>query len=84
MNNAFNSKNACDGRAYEYIVPTYAFAPRSNSDNNQEYKFTEELRQNINSVLSIYNGTHNYHNFTLGKVPSQENAKRFIVSFKVS
>ena len=36
----------------------------------------------LNEVLEDFEGTHNYHNFTLRVEPTDPSARRYILSFK--
>ena len=51
--------------------------------NTSRFEFTDQIRQKVNQVLELFVGTHRFHNFTLGKKPTDESAKRFIMSFSV-
>jgi tRNA pseudouridine38-40 synthase len=48
------------------------------------YRIQPERVARIRDVLSRYEGTHNYHNFTIKKSPKDASAKRFIRSFQVN
>jgi tRNA pseudouridine38-40 synthase len=48
------------------------------------YRIQPERVERIKDVLSRYEGTHNYHNFTIKKNPKDASAKRFIRSFQVN
>jgi tRNA pseudouridine38-40 synthase len=62
----FDSKNTCDSRTYSYIMPTFAFAPVETLV-TEDYRITEEVRERVGEILSMFKGTHNFHNFTSGK-----------------
>jgi len=38
----------------------------------------------LQRILDLYQGTHNYHNYTSGKRFEEESAKRFMMWFKAS
>ncbi|XP_048241100.1 tRNA pseudouridine synthase A-like isoform X2 [Haliotis rufescens] len=78
---AFNSKNQCGGRTYAYMTPTYAFAPLKKFI-TAEYRITEDIITEVNRILAMYKGTHNFHNFTSGIKPDDPSAKRYIISFE--
>jgi len=59
----FNAKTSCDARTYSYLVPTFAFCPVG-EEPTESFRITEEIRENVNKVLKMYIGTHNFHNFT--------------------
>jgi tRNA pseudouridine38-40 synthase len=45
------------------------------------YRATPDTIARLRGALKLYVGTRGYHNFTTGKLPSDANAKRFIISF---
>lgn len=59
----FNCKGNCDGRTYSYTTPTFAFSQQG-EEIHQDFRLPNETRENIEKVLKMYVGTHNYHNFT--------------------
>ncbi|EDO48717.1 predicted protein, partial [Nematostella vectensis] len=71
---AFDCKQNCSARTYEYLTPTFAFA--------KDYVSRTEKIEEINKALSNYKGTKNYHNFTSGKKFEDPSANRYIISFK--
>ncbi|XP_029834803.2 tRNA pseudouridine synthase A [Ixodes scapularis] len=75
----FNCKNSCDSRTYTYVLPTFAFAPPG-SPAEESYRITEERIGEVNNVLALYKGCHNYHNFTSGKKSEDPSAMRYIIS----
>ncbi|ESO95174.1 hypothetical protein LOTGIDRAFT_117320 [Lottia gigantea] len=77
----FNSKNFCDSRTYMYMIPTYAFTP-VNQVFNDDYRISDENFTLLNTVLSKYKGTHNFHNYTSGIKPTDASANRFIIKFE--
>ncbi|KAJ3355369.1 tRNA pseudouridine synthase 1 [Allomyces javanicus] len=108
---SFNSKNHCDGRIYEYILPTYVFEPlpewHANLPSlatpptepaepnayvldpatlavNREYRITPAQLDQVRAVLQGFVGTHNHHNFTIGKPAKDPSCKRYITSFTCS
>lgn len=46
------------------------------------FVFDAAAEQRLSEVLSQYEGTHNFHNFTVRTPASAPNAKRFILSFR--
>lgn len=53
-------------------------------DAQKEYRIDAERLDLIREGLKLYTGTHNFHNFTLGKGPKDPSAKRCMMSLKVS
>ena len=70
----FHSQKACDSRIYEYLFPLWILG-----DSDREQKLCE-----VESLLAHYQGTHCFHNFTIGKDGKDPSAKRFIKSFTLS
>lgn len=62
----FNCKTKCDARTYSYMIPTFAFAP-VDSLTNINFRMDERTLEEVNSLLKMFTGTHNFHNFTAGK-----------------
>ncbi|ORY63355.1 pseudouridine synthase [Pseudomassariella vexata] len=63
--------------ALKAIKATYVSAKR-------RYRVTPERLNQLQETLSEYVGTHNYHNYTIQKGPSDPSAKRHIKSFVVN
>lgn len=75
----FNSKNNCDARTYSYMLPTVAFSPKDKDTGNiSAFRLEPETLQRVNSLLALYKGTHNFHNFTSQKAPNDPSARRYI------
>lgn len=49
---------------------------------SSEFVFDEVQRAKLNEILKQYVGTHNFHNLATGVVASDNNAKRYIISFE--
>lgn len=75
----FNCKNSCDSRTYSYVLPSFSFAPPGTTP-EESYRITSERIDEVNKILSLYKGCHNYHNFTSGKKSQDPSAMRFIIS----
>jgi len=78
--NGFNSKLACDGRTYAYVLPTFAFGPVDQII-SREYRITPALISEVNQVLGYFKGTKNFHNFTSRRTPQDPSCKRYITEF---
>ncbi|XP_014236386.1 tRNA pseudouridine synthase A [Trichogramma pretiosum] len=46
-----------------------------------EYRLPKEKLEELREMLKLYEGTHNFHNFTSKVLPLDPRAKRFIMSF---
>ncbi|KAK8769956.1 hypothetical protein V5799_013579 [Amblyomma americanum] len=64
----FNCKNSCDSRTYSYMLPSFSFAPPEVMP-EESFRITSERLEDVNKVLALYKGCHNFHNFTSGKCP---------------
>lgn len=65
---SFSAKDCCSGRRYEYLLPLSALL------------HGEDL-SDFNEILRQFEGTHPFHNFTIGnehRLPPPANAKRYI------
>jgi len=76
----FSSKDACNARTYEYLMPTYAFAPFRLS--TLDYRIDDETLIRVNGLLQQYVGTHNFHNFTSRRPFEDASSKRYVMSFE--
>ena len=47
-------------------MPTFAFAPIEELV-TREYRLPLDVHETLNATLSLFKGTHNYHNFTSRK-----------------
>jgi tRNA pseudouridine38-40 synthase len=48
------------------------------------YRISKSRLDQVKEALKMYQGTHNYHNFTIRKSANDPSSKRFIKSFKVN
>ncbi|KAJ9591469.1 hypothetical protein L9F63_002075 [Diploptera punctata] len=78
----FNSKSSCDARTYSYMLPTFAFMPLD-KELSETYRITPEVVANVKATLKLFEGTHNFHNFTARKKPLDPSANRYIMSFDI-
>ena len=79
----FDSKNFCDARTYSYLLPSFAICP-IDQITQEKFIVTKEILEEFNSLLKMYTGSHNFHNFTAGKKPTDASARRYIMSFECS
>ncbi|XP_054612331.1 tRNA pseudouridine synthase A [Dunckerocampus dactyliophorus] len=76
----FNSKNKCDARTYSYMLPTVAFSPKDyDTAKASAFRLDPETLRRVNLLFARYKGTHNFHNFTSQKAPSDPSARRYIM-----
>ncbi|CAG8750952.1 13857_t:CDS:10 [Cetraspora pellucida] len=50
----------------------------------RKYRIPSRTLDLVRQGFKAYEGTHNYHNFTLGRSPMEKSCNRFIMSFEVS
>ncbi|CAH8510596.1 unnamed protein product [Schistosoma turkestanicum] len=80
----FSSHNSCTHRIYDYLLPTFALSPSSrlslDDSNCWTYRLTVEQITKINCLLEKYLGTHNFYNFTSGRLATDKSCNRYIIS----
>lgn len=79
----FDCKNFCDGRTYSYLMPSYTICPLTDIA-TESYKISPDIIKEFNSILKLYVGTHNFHNFTSQKKPTDPSARRYITECECS
>lgn len=81
---AFHPLSNCDSRVYEYCLPSYVFEPSFNKtfEQKENYKIPQHHLDKIESILKIYKGQHNFHNYTVQRSFSEASCNRFIYSFE--
>ncbi|KAG8239520.1 hypothetical protein J437_LFUL016637 [Ladona fulva] len=48
----------------------------------EDFRLSSEALERVNEVLKLFEGTHNFHNFTSRKKPMDPSAQRYIMSMK--
>lgn len=48
----------------------------------ENFRISAAQLTKLQNILNLYQGTHNFHNYTSGKKPHDDSAKRFIMWFK--
>lgn len=81
---SFDSKNYCDARTYNYLMPSFAFMPVNQPQIDKSYRIPDETIIKINSILNKYVGTHSFHNFTSGKSMKDTSSNRVLKSLSCS
>lgn len=61
-------------------MPTFAFAPKEVIP-SPSFRMNSETHEELNSVLASFQGTHNFHNFTSGKLSQDPSSKRYVIKF---
>ena len=93
----FDARKSCDRRRYEYILPEWMFDPSLQPTSKEQttelspeqfiarrdpnYVFDEASMAKMNGILAQYEGTHNFHNYTVRCDASAPQAKRYMLSF---
>ncbi|CAI2173813.1 17697_t:CDS:10 [Funneliformis geosporum] len=49
----------------------------------RKYRISQKILEYVRQGFKAYEGTHNYHNFTLGRNPQEKSCNRYIVNFQV-
>uniref|UniRef100_A0A7E4VC99 Pseudouridylate synthase 1 homolog n=1 Tax=Panagrellus redivivus TaxID=6233 RepID=A0A7E4VC99_PANRE len=78
---SFHAQKKCDYRTYSYTLPTFAFADVE-SLTNAAFRLTPERLAEVNDVLGLFVGTHNFFNYTSKKQHGDMSCNRYIVSFE--
>ena len=71
----------------EYVAPSEFVKPEITAEELKrisEYRASDEDLERFNRILGFYCGTHNFHNFTIGKGPNDPSAQRHIKTFAAS
>lgn len=50
----------------------------------RKYRISQETIEHIRQGFKEYRGTHNYHNYTIGRSPQEKSCNRYIVDSQVS
>jgi tRNA pseudouridine38-40 synthase len=50
----------------------------------RKYRISQETLEYVRQGFKAYEGTHNYHNFTIGRSPQEKSCDRYIVNCQVS
>uniref|UniRef100_A0A1I7YNS5 Pseudouridylate synthase 1 homolog n=1 Tax=Steinernema glaseri TaxID=37863 RepID=A0A1I7YNS5_9BILA len=77
----FNAQKDCDSRSYSYTLPSFAFA-KLNELTKADFRITPETVEEVDSILQIFVGTHNFFNYTSKREFTDASCKRYIISFK--
>ncbi|EFJ12278.1 hypothetical protein SELMODRAFT_124462 [Selaginella moellendorffii] len=78
----FSAKKMCASRRYEYVLPIFAFDPRTGDDLEEEFLFDFER---FNQILGRFLGTdHSFHNFSWRVRPGDREARRTVVEFRAA
>ncbi|KAL3075166.1 hypothetical protein niasHS_013389 [Heterodera schachtii] len=78
---SFHSQKSCDGRTYSYTLPTFSFAA-CDEVTSAAYRISTERIAQIDDLLSIFSGTHNYFNYTARLEHEDQRCKRVVFTFK--
>ncbi|CAA16518.1 Pseudouridylate synthase 1 homolog [Caenorhabditis elegans] len=79
--NFFHPQKQCDHRTYSYTCPSFVFA-KPTELTNSSFRLSPETLAEVNSILSIYLGTHNFFNYTAKRAYDDMSSNRYIISFE--
>uniref|UniRef100_A0A8R1DLD1 Pseudouridylate synthase 1 homolog n=1 Tax=Caenorhabditis japonica TaxID=281687 RepID=A0A8R1DLD1_CAEJA len=79
--NMFHPQKHCDYRTYSYTCPSFVFA-KPTELTNSSFRISPETLAEVNDILSIYKGTHNFFNYTAKRAFDDMSSNRYIVSFE--
>lgn len=71
----FDVRKSARSRIYEYICPVSVYRTKGES--------TEEIVTRITNIIKVFEGTHNFHNYSRGQKFTDPASNRFIISMKV-
>lgn len=74
----FDAKNACSHRTYAYMCPSFAFA-HVDEVTSEAFRMPADRLKEIDDILSIYCGTHNFFNFTSNREHTDNSCQRYIM-----
>jgi tRNA pseudouridine38-40 synthase len=92
---SFHAKQHASARRYEYLLPSAALATVEGSVERENFENIVAQYRHVDTeshadtlvafsrVLQLFNGTHNYHNFTARRAASDPSTKRHVISFEV-
>jgi tRNA pseudouridine38-40 synthase len=78
--NRFKCKEQCEARTYEMRVPSFVLLTPTPTDAAEfdAYRVPPERLDVLRRTLKMFEGTHNFHNYTSGRSPSDPSCKRFM------
>lgn len=80
---AFNARQDCQQRRYEYIFPLKLLGGPNHPQNNPENSSAGDPRVNrLSSILKAYEGSHCFANFTEGLAASEDASRRYMIRVK--
>lgn len=88
VTNSFDMKKNTRSRIYEYIIPVRAFHPyKELKEDEEKPKITDDEYEKIHTklmkIIKKFEGTHDFHNYTLAKKADSHGTQRFIKSMSL-
>ena len=77
---SFNVRATAGSRKYEYLFPLQCLRSRSAFKTVSD----ADILKRVNTLLQLFIGTKNYHNFTQKISPKAEQAKRFMLKLETT
>ena|SRR6266542_2714929 len=68
----------------ETVFVDFPLATTEEMIEKRKYHISQETLEYVRQGFKAYEGTHNYHNFTIGRSPQEKSCNRYIVNFQVS
>jgi tRNA pseudouridine38-40 synthase len=75
---SFNVKTAVRGRHYEYVFPLSCLSKLPQF----KEKSTEHVIETVNSLLQLFQGTKNFHNYTKKLKPTDSQSQRYMIKLE--
>jgi tRNA pseudouridine(38-40) synthase len=80
--NRFRCKEQCEARTYEMRVPTFVLLTPTPHENDtaafESYRVPPARLDLLRRALKLFEGTHNFHNYTSRRAPTDPSCKRFM------
>lgn len=76
----FDAKTRCDGRTYQYVLPTFSIVPLGEAVTNESVSAAVER---VRAFLPHLVGTHNHHNFTIRRQPWDKSCSRHLTATSI-
>ena len=79
-----NSATIQNDTATQKVFVDVPLATSEEMIEKRKYRISQETLEYVRRGFKAYEGTHNYHNFTISRSPLEKSCNRYIVNFQVS
>jgi len=83
----FHCKKFCEARTYQFVIPTFVFkVPTPMNDDDElfhSYRIDDETLKNFRKLMKSYEGSHNFHNYTIRKQLKDPSSQRVMKQISV-